>query len=135
MGATIGNMMIITISSIGAILSIYTLYIEYQFKKNKEYKAVCDISNRVSCSRTFHSRYGKTLNISNGFWGLLFYLVVIGLVLLGHMDLVFYAALFSVLFSLRLAYILYFKMKNLCLVCSGIYIVNILLLIFVWMNY
>ena len=127
--------MITTIALVGATLSTYTLYIEHQFKKNKNYKAVCDISNRVSCSRTFHSRYGKTLNISNGWWGLLFYLAVIGLVFLGRMDLVFYAALFSVLFSLRLAYILYFKMKNFCLVCSGIYVVNISLLIFVWMSY
>ena len=125
-------MNIIIIALVGALLSVYTLYIEQKLKKDKNYKAVCDISNKASCSRTFHSSYGKTLGFSNGIWGLLFYLTVVGLVYFGYMDIVFYAAIFGVLYSFWLAYILYFKMKNFCIVCSGIYIVNILLLIFSW---
>ncbi len=128
-------MNIITIALAGALLSAYTLYIEQQFGKNKHYKAICDISNKASCSRTFHSSYGKTFNISNGWWGFVFYLGLIGLVLLKRTDFVFYATLFSFLYSFYLAYILYFKMKNFCIVCTGIYIVNILLFTFAWINY
>lgn len=119
----------------GALLSIYTLYVEYRLKKNADYHAVCDISNKMSCTRTFHSNYGKMFGISNGWWGLLFYMLVAGLLFYGKNDLVLYAAVFGLLFSARLAYILYFKLKNFCLLCNGIYLVNILLLVFAYLNY
>ena len=123
------------IAGVGILLSAYTLYIEYKISKNSHYKAACDLSNKMSCSRTFHSSYGKTIGISNGWWGLLFYAVIAGLVFYGQMDLVLYAMIFGVLYSARLAYILYFRLKNFCLVCNGIYLVNILLLVFAWMSY
>ena len=128
------NAIYITLS-VGIILSAYTLYIGYKTKKDSSYKAVCDISNKMSCTRTFHSSYGKTLGVPNGWWGLLFYILIIGLSVFGCYNLVLYAAIFGVLYSARLAYILYFKLKNFCLVCNGIYLVNILLLIFAWLGY
>jgi vitamin-K-epoxide reductase (warfarin-sensitive) len=129
------NNPIYAIAFVGMLLSGYTLYIEHKLKKNSEYKAVCDISNRMSCTRTFHSSYGKTMYVSNGWWGLLYYLIIAGLVLYGRPDFILFATACGVLFSARLAYILYFKLKNFCLICNGIYVVNILLLAFAWMNY
>jgi len=123
------------VAGIGILLSAYSLYIEYKISKNSHYKAACDLSNKMSCSRTFHSNYGRMFGISNGWWGLLFYLAVIGLTFFGKMDLVFYLTIIGVLMSARLAYILYYKLKNFCLVCNGIYLVNILLLIFSWLNF
>jgi len=122
-------------AAIGALLSGYTLYLEYRLKKDSSYKAVCDISNRMSCTRTFHSSYGKTLGISNGWWGILYYLIIAGLVFYGRADFILFATAFGVVYSARLAYILYFKLKNFCLVCNAIYIVNILLLVFAWRNF
>ncbi len=125
---------IYTTAIAGFVLSLYTLYIEYQLKKNTSYKAVCDINDRMSCTRTFSSGYGKMFGISNAYPGFLFYLVVIGLTYYAQFDFLLYVTVFGVLFSAYLAYLLYFKLKHFCLVCNGIYLVNILLLIFVWMH-
>jgi vitamin-K-epoxide reductase (warfarin-sensitive) len=120
---------------VGILLSGYALYIEYKLKRNSGYKAACDISNRVSCTRTFHSSYGKTFYVSNGLWGVIYYLIVAGLIFYGRPDFILIASACGVLFSARLAYILYFKLKNFCLICNGIYAVNILLLVLAWMNH
>ncbi len=122
------------IAGVGILLSLYTEYVEYKLRKNNNYKAACDINNKMSCSRTFHSSYSKMLGISNGWWGLLYYLAVIGLVFFGKMDFVLYATIIGVLFSARLANILYFKLKNFCLVCNGFYLVNVLLLVFAYLK-
>ena len=55
----------------GIIISIYSLYVEHRVKQNKDYKAVCDISDRASCTATFKSDYGKLFGITNGIWGIL----------------------------------------------------------------
>ncbi len=122
-------------AGVGILLSLYSLYVEHKAKHYKSYKAVCDISDRASCSTTFKSDYGQLFGISNGVWGILFYLALMGLLYFGYLDFVFYGAVFGILFSIRLAYILYFKLKNFCLICNGIYLVNILLLIFSWLNF
>lgn len=122
------------IAMVGILLSVYSIYVERKLRQNRDYKAACDLSNRMSCSRTFSTSYGKTLGISNGVWGTLFYLGLIGLLYFGYFDFVFYGALFGVFYSMRLAYILYVKLKNFCPVCSSIYLVNILLLIFSWLG-
>ncbi len=122
------------IAVIGILLSAYSIYVERKLHQNRDYKAACDLSNHMSCSRTFNTSYGKMFGVSNGWWGIGFYLGLIGLLYFGYLDFVFYGALFGVLYSMRLAYVLYFKLKNFCPVCSSIYLVNILLLIFSWLG-
>ena len=121
--------MIIIIAIIGLILSIYAYYVERK-SKDKNYKALCDISNRASCTKAFSSKYGKTFGVSNSIYGILFYLLIIILFFINEISIIFYSAILSILGSLYLAYIQYFKMKNFCLICTLIYLVNILLLIF-----
>ncbi len=120
--------------AIGILLSLYTLYVEHRLKKDHSYKAVCDINDRMSCSKTFESPYGRIFGISNAYPGLLFYLVVIGLTYYLQFEFLLYITVFGLLFSAYLAYLLYFKLKHFCLVCHGIYLVNILLLIFAWLS-
>ena len=122
-------MTIIIISIIGILLSTYAYYIEKKSSKNKNYKAICDISEKASCSKTLSSKYGKLMGISNSIFGILFYLIIILLFYLNK-ELIFYLAILSILGSIYLAYLQYFKLKNFCLVCNLIYVVNILLLIF-----
>ena len=120
------------ISAIGLALCFYILWVEHKTKKDSNYKAACDISNRASCTRTFLSSYGKIFGVSNGWWGMLFYISILSLFLLGKNDLVFYASLAGLVFSVRLAYLLYFRLKNFCMVCTMIYAVNILMAFFAW---
>jgi len=121
------------LSIIGILLSVYAFYVEKKTLKSKEYKAVCDINDAISCSKAFSSKYGHTLGISNSVYGFFFYIVVILLAFYSQMNYVFYLSILSLIFSVYLAYNLYFKLKDFCLVCTGIYIVNILILIFsIW---
>ena len=41
---------------IGAALSYYAHYVETNKQKNNNYKAFCDISSSVSCSKVFSSK-------------------------------------------------------------------------------
>ena len=127
-------MITLILAVIGLLLSIYSYYVEYCHEHDNNYKAVCDISDTVSCSKAFSSPYGKILGVSNAILGLLFYIVVIFLVMLKQDVLVFLVALAGVLSSVYLAYLLYFKVKSYCVVCTSIYVVNILLLVFSYLQ-
>jgi len=127
---------ILIIAIIGIILSIYALYVEYKKSKNKNYQAACDISDNSSCTKAFLSSYGKILGIPNSALGIIFYLIIIILSLFNtYNNIIFYLSVISFIGSLYLAYILYFKLKNFCLVCNAIYVVNILLLIFSYLRF
>jgi len=114
---------------VGLFLSIYAYHVEKKLEKQANYHAVCDISEKIQCSKTFGSEYGKTAGVSNSVGGALFYILVFILTFF-NISFIFYLAILSILGSLYLAYIQYVKIKTFCLVCSSIYIVNILLLIF-----
>ena len=121
------------LSIIGILLSVYAFYVERKALKLTGYKAVCDINDTMSCSKAFSSKYGHTLGISNSVYGFFFYIVVLLLAVYSQMNYIFYLSILSLIFSAYLAYNLYFKLKDFCLVCTGIYIVNILILIFsIW---
>ena len=124
---------VIIVAVIGLLLSLYTVYVERKLEKDKNYKAICDIGSS-SCTRVFSSKFGKTFGISNGIWGILLYIVVLVLTYLNLGDYVFYISILALIGSLYLAYTLYFRLKDFCLVCSGIYVVNLLLFIFSWLK-
>ncbi len=120
---------------IGLLLSIYAYYIEIQASKNPKYKAICDINDHASCGKVVTSKYGKMVDgISNSLGGIFFYVTVFvltffNLIVFGY-PAIFLLCVASLLGSMVLAYIQYFKIKSLCLVCTGVYIVNILLVVF-----
>ena len=122
---------------IGLLLSIYAYYVEIKTKQNSKYKAVCDITDGASCGKVVTSKYGKIVDgISNSVGGIVFYILMLILtfynlpVFITSAQAMLYLSIASILGSIYLGYIQYFKIKSLCIVCTGIYIVNILLLIF-----
>ena len=117
----------------GFLLSFYALYVEKKTEQDKNYQPLCDISNKISCTKTFKSKWGKTFGIPNSVYGLLFYVLLFILTFIS-IKLIFYLVVLSVLGSFYLAYVLYFKLKTVCLVCYSTYIVNILLLIFSYLK-
>lgn len=124
---------VIIISIAGFFLSLYALYIEKKSEQGN-YKAVCDINDRISCTKAFSSEYGKMFNISNSVSGLFFYAVISVLSWLNFVDYVFYLAVASMLATFYLWYTLTFKVKTVCVVCYSIYIVNMLLLVFSYLR-
>ena len=117
------------LAAIGFLLSCYALYVEKKAEHDKNYQPLCDISEKVSCTKAFKSKWGKTFGIANSVYGLLFYAFVFVITFVS-IKLIFFLAVFSVLISFYLAYVLHFKLKTVCLVCYSTYIVNILLLVF-----
>ncbi len=46
---------LMTLAVVGILLSAYALYVDRKIDRKADYKAVCDINDRVSCSRAFKS--------------------------------------------------------------------------------
>ena len=67
--------------------------------------------------------------MANSVIGLLFYAAMFVLAFFGYTDLVYFMAIGSLFVSAGLAYILYAKVKSLCLICTTIYVINIALFI------
>ena len=41
---------------LGIIVSVYALYVEMTKLQNKDFKAMCDINEKISCSKVFTSK-------------------------------------------------------------------------------
>ncbi|HZW61468.1 MAG TPA: vitamin K epoxide reductase family protein [Candidatus Babeliales bacterium] len=113
---------------LGFSISLYTYIIEKKITLNPQYKPVCDLSDRISCSKPIKSAYGSLFFVSNSLIGLVFYLLVALLAINDAINLILIAAIGATIASCILAYILYFKIKAICLLCTSLYIVNIILL-------
>jgi protein-disulfide isomerase/uncharacterized membrane protein len=103
----------------------------------------CDISQYVSCNAVNASAWSTFLGIPIASYGIFFYLSVIGLCLLtGQGKAVSYRAMaslvmlggaVSVVFSVALFALSLFVIKALCILCIGLYVVNVLLLASAWL--
>ena len=114
---------------LGFLLSVYAFKTEQNIKKHKKYKALCDFNKEVSCSKTFSSKYSHVAGFSNSLAGIFFYILIFVLAAFNFQNYIFYLAVLSFLGSIYLAYLSFFKLKNFCLICTFIYLINILLLI------
>ncbi|AJF61727.1 TPA: hypothetical protein HA239_01460 [Candidatus Woesearchaeota archaeon] len=119
--------MIPELSLLGLLLSVYALYVKER-SKDKKYRPLCDISRNISCTKAFSSRYYNRFLVPNPVIGGIYYTAIIALSFT-YPWFVFYASIPALLFSVYLAYVSYAKQKNFCLVCSSIYLINILLFI------
>ncbi|XP_066579313.1 vitamin K epoxide reductase complex subunit 1 [Amia ocellicauda] len=128
----------------GLVLSVYAYHVETSRERDASYRAMCDFSSSVSCSKVFTSRWGRgfglvapllgsdtVLNQPNSVLGVLFYLLQLGL----GQSLSSRAALclvlsswLSVVGSLYLAWILTFVLQDFCVVCVSTYLLNFVLL-------
>lgn len=118
---------VIIIAIVGLAISAYGIMVERKLQQDAQYKAACDISDAISCTRPFLSPYGKMLGISNIWASALYYCAIIVVALLNLSTLTFILACAGVAASIVFAYILYFKVRSLCLICTSLYLVNIAL--------
>ncbi|MCX5925457.1 MAG: hypothetical protein NT124_04175 [Candidatus Dependentiae bacterium] len=122
----------IILSLIGLTLSLYAYSIEQKIKNNHAYAAACDLNDYVSCSKPIISGYGSLFGITNSVAGMIFYVGILLLALLGMHTYLFWAAVAACCASVVFAFILFFKVQALCLICISIYAINGLLL---WVNW
>ncbi len=114
---------------IGLAVSIYGINVENRLKENARYKAACDLSDKISCSRPMLSEYNKMLGISNIWASALYYCVMIASIFMELPILPLILSIVGCAVSVVFAYILYFKIHSFCLICTSLYAINIALMI------
>jgi vitamin-K-epoxide reductase (warfarin-sensitive) len=114
---------------IGLFISLYSYYIERLLKENINYKPICDISSRISCTKPLKSKYRNLFLLSNSLVGIIYYVAIVLLALLNLECMLFYLSLAGIVASIVLIYILLVKIKSLCLVCFSIHAINALIFI------
>ena len=129
---------------LGVLFSLYALKIESTGDPKKRV-AKCDVGENASCTYVLTSKYGhmaklmfglddkSPFNYSNAFYGMIFYF---GVYLVrctyfinfpGASFIFLMMATSSVCASLGLAWILYARLHNLCMICVFTYTLNMLL--------
>lgn len=116
--------MIILWCVIGFAISAYGYFIEKQLQKNPNYKPMCDISDQASCTKPLQSSSSKLFGISNTIVGMFFYTIIAVLAWLQWYQIVVLGSAAACIISLYLAYILYAKIRTLCLICTVTYLIN-----------
>ncbi|KAL7678417.1 hypothetical protein ACOME3_004642 [Neoechinorhynchus agilis] len=130
-------------SLLGLLLSVYAYYLKLKLKKQPDYVALCDIKTGIGCTGVLKSRYGQgfgiaeklfgkesPLNIPNSILGIIFYSFQFftcyaqAPVLL---SVAYYSSILSIVFTVYLAYILFFVLKEICLICIPTYVLNIVI--------
>lgn len=120
---------IFVLAIIGFCISLYTYIVEEKIKREPDFKPVCDLSDRISCSAPMKSKYANLFYFSNAFVGMGYYLIIAIFAFFNLGTLLAIATVCGCLISAVLAYLLYFKIKALCILCTSLYIINIALLI------
>ncbi|KAF4073031.1 hypothetical protein AMELA_G00254160, partial [Ameiurus melas] len=130
---------------LGILLSVYAFHVEREKSRDANYRAMCDLSNSISCSKVFGSRWGRgfglfgsifgnnsAINQPNSVYGLLFYVfqLLLGMTVSAMAALILMTtSIVSVMGSVYLAYILYFVLKDFCIICITTYALNFILLV------
>lgn len=117
------------LAGVGFFIALYAYIVEIKIRANPNYKAFCDVSDTISCTKPLKSSYGTLFGYSNAVIGMLFYSGIIILALINAQTLIFYAACLACLISVYLGWILFTKIKSACFLCISLYIINLMLLI------
>ncbi|XP_059482688.1 vitamin K epoxide reductase complex subunit 1-like protein 1 [Neocloeon triangulifer] len=140
------NRAVLLLSAIGIVLCIYTYVVETKKEEDSSYEAMCDINEHISCTKVFTSEYGKgfglvkliagedsIFNVPNPVYGLIMYSTIF-MFSLSPMNLTFSLiqvcqCILANVGSIYLGCILYFVLRDFCIVCVTTYVVNFILLI------
>ncbi|MEE6469749.1 hypothetical protein FKM82_008754 [Ascaphus truei] len=133
------------VCALGILLALYAYHVEREKERDPGYQALCDLSEWVRCSSVLSSRWGRgfgllgsifgkdsVMNQPNSVFGLVFYLLqlLLGMTVSAVAALLLMtSSIVSVMGSLYLAYILYFVLKDFCVICIATYLLNFILLI------
>lgn len=118
---------------IGFGVSLYALVLHVKSKTSTAALG-CDVSDLVNCSKVIGGEYGEFMSIPLGAYGMAYFGAVIAASALPSFVAasVSWMARWQMLIaavgafvSLILAYISYFKIQAVCLVCSGIHVVSV----------
>ena len=128
---------IIVLSVIGVIGSAYSTYEHYQLISDSSSGSFCDISAEVSCSAVNSSPYSEVMGIPTALIGLVWFIILVILcygVELKHKfwkPAPFYLFVWSIIGMLTVFWLVYaelFLIGAICLVCTLVHILVIIIL-------
>ncbi len=133
----------------GIAVCLYAIGVERRASRKKaqgaNFDEACDIRNRMSCSAVLTSKYAHMLgylfnlradhplNLSNSYYGLGFYglMVIYPFLSIPYSDWILYGLTSgSLVFSAVLSYCMFILLNDVCLVCMAIHIINICLFMY-----
>ncbi len=134
------NILFVILSLLGILDSVYTQIIHNKLIESQfTYRSFCTISEFINCDVVIASRYGKILGIPNSYFGMITYSLILIFVLFYSIKgkperNIFYSwmfgfSLFTSLFSIYLFAISLLVIKAICLMCIGIYLINLSMLV------
>ncbi len=122
---------------LGIFLSILSVNNHFRLaKKGFSEQSYCSINEFVNCDLVSASSYSEVFSVPVSWWGLTFYLLAAIFLLLCLLEeqraksrLAFAGLLaaFSVLYSIRMAYVLFFVLNVFCIECVGMYVANLII--------
>lgn len=131
------------VAVIGLAISIWIAIVHGRLTADANYTSFCNVSASVNCDVVLTSRYATLAGVAVSTWAILYYLAVVGLTIgiavtdrarsrhrLATATLA--AALWGVVFSIYMAVIAFGVLHTVCVMCTGLYLVNITLFLVAW---
>ncbi len=118
-------------AALGLAASSASTWVHRRLLTDPTYVSVCDVNSTFSCSEAYTSPYGSFAGVPVALIGMLFFLFVIGLVVLCSRSATASRSLPNYLFAistlalagvLYLGYASYFILGTICLLCVGTYV-------------
>lgn len=118
-------------AALGLAASSASTWVHHRLLTDPTYVSVCDVNSTFSCSEAYTSQYGSIGGVPVALLGLLFFVFVIGLVVLCGRSAVavrnlpgylFAASTMGLAMVLYLGYASYVILGTICLLCVGTYV-------------
>lgn len=116
---------------IGLVASSASAFVHYQLINDPTYASFCDVNATFNCTEAYSSRYGSVGGVPVAVFGVIFFVFVIGLVVLcsrsatasGNLaGYVFAASTIGLAVALYLAYASFVILHAVCVLCAGTYV-------------
>jgi uncharacterized membrane protein/protein-disulfide isomerase len=116
---------------LGLAASLASTWVHYRILNDPTYASFCDVNATFSCTEAYTSRFGAVAGVPVALFGALFFLFVLGLVLLSAKSptarenvpgYVFALSTVGLAAVLYLAYASYFILNVVCMLCVGTYV-------------
>jgi uncharacterized membrane protein/thiol-disulfide isomerase/thioredoxin len=118
-------------AGLGLVASSASTWVHHRLLTDPTYVSVCDVNSTFSCSQAYTSQYGSMFGVPVALLGVLFFLFVIGLVVLCERSAsaarnlpgyLFAVSTIGLAVVLYLAYASYAILGTICLLCVGTYV-------------
>ena len=116
---------------LGLVASASSTWVHYQLLQDPAYSSICDVNATVSCTQAYTSRFGSFAGVPVALFGVLFFVLVLGLIAICSRSRSASPNLPSYLFALStaglavvlyLAYASFFVLNAVCVLCIGTYV-------------